>query len=672
MIPKIIHQIWEGRTEYLRDSYKMFGETWKEHHPGWKYELWEESRMDDFIYDYFPEMVDIYYGYPYNIQRWHVFRHLILYQKGGLYVDFDYENIESFDKYITDQSKCYFAMEPEEHHCSSDKSIYFNNALMITPAGHTFFKHIITHLQTMSFAYTGDKYLEVLNTTGSLMLTNVYKAYAEKRKIDFFPAEQVSPFSKNEVQNYINGKADEELLEKKLQKAIAVHYFKGSWLIKNDTHLLSKNKLTYTPIADLYRIFMQHPVVCTNIQRCTPDSLFFAIQGSSTDGNKYAGEALEAGCRYAVVDDPKVIIDNRYILVDDIRQTLQQLAYYHHQILKTPIIGITGTCGKTTTKELTAAVLSTKYSIGFTPDNENSSLGASLTLLRLTPEHKMAVIEMGACCSGMIRESSRITQPNYGIITNVGLAHLSTFGSFEGVIRSKGELYDYLRQSDGKAFIHKDNEYLQSIAEGLKQISYGESKDAFISGRVVSSDPCLCFEWENAGKRYVVSTHLAGDYNLLNVLAAITVGVYFDVPFMGINRAISDYVPTNHRSQWKKTLHNELIIDSYHSNPKNMQAALDSFSMLTAKPKAVILGDMIGLGTESLKLHTEIIEKLNRYDFDKVFLYGDYFAATGSVYQCFHDIEALNWYLSTNPLQGYNILIKCSHIFSLERIIHLF
>jgi UDP-N-acetylmuramoyl-tripeptide--D-alanyl-D-alanine ligase len=562
-------------------------------------------------------------------------------------------------------------MEPEQHLRSLEKRICFNNALMISPPGHPFFKHVILHLQTMSIPYTGDKYREVLNTTGSLMLTNLYEKFTCKNTVDILPAEQVSPFSKNELQTYFQEKADVELLEKKLQKAIAIHYFWGSWLIKNVTHLFPKHGFTYMPVSELYRIFMQYPVLCVDCRMCSPDSLFFAIQTYSKDGNKFAGEALEAGCRYAIVDDPTVITNNRYILVDNVLQTLQQLADYHHQILKTPVIAITGTCGKTTTKELTAAVLSTKYNIVFTPGSENASLGASLTLLSLKPEHEMAVIEMGACCSGMIREMARIARPNYGIITNVGLAHLDRFGSFERVIRSKGELYDYLRQSGGKVFIHKENTYLQSMAGGLEQISYGESKNACISGRVVSSDPCLCLYWENAGEQHTVSTHMAGDYNLWNVLAAITVGVYFDVPSMKINRAISDYVPMNYRSQWEKTLHNELLIDTFNANPTSMLAALTNFSALAAKPKAVILGDMLGLGTESMKLHTEIIEKLNGYGFEKVLLCGDQFAATGSVYPCFPDVDALCGYLSANPFQGYNVLIKGSNKIHLETTIHL-
>lgn len=671
MIPRIIHQIWEGRTEYLGDTYKSLGETWKKFNPDWEYEFWDENRMDNFIYDYFPEMIGIYFGYPYGIQRWHVIRYLILYKIGGLYVDFDYECLEPFDNYIQDESKCYFAMEPGQHCRLYGKSICFNNALMVAPPNHPFFNAIIAHLQSMSVSYAGEKYQEVLNSTGSLMLTDLYEKCTDKSSINIFPAELVSPFSKNEIQDYIHGKADEELLEKKMQKAIAIHYFTGSWFIKNNTHRLLKNRLTLMPVCDLYQIFLQYPIICTDDRKGSPDSLFFAIQGFSYNGNKFAEKALKAGCRYAIVDDPTIITDTRYILVDNVLKALEQLADYHHQMLKTPVIGITGTCGKTTTKELVAAVLSSKYKLVSTHGSENATLGASLTLLSLKPEHEMAIIEMGACHSGMIRELARIVRPEYGIITNVGLAHLEGFGSLEGVLRTKGELYDYLRQSGGKVFIHKENRYLRSIAEGLEQISYGESKDTFVSGQMVTADPCLCFNWENAGMRHMVSTHMAGNYNLFNALAAITVGLYFDIPFVKINQAIGDYIPTNYRSQWKKTLRNELIIDTFNANPCSMHAALTNFSTLSASPKAVILGDMLGLGAESLKLHTEIIEMLNGYGFDKVFLCGNQFAAIGSVYLCFPDVEVLSQYLSANLLNGYNVLIKGSNKIHLEMIIHL-
>jgi UDP-N-acetylmuramoyl-tripeptide--D-alanyl-D-alanine ligase len=424
-------------------------------------------------------------------------------------------------------------------------------------------------------------------------------------------------------------------------------------------------------ITELYPIYQKYSTVCTDSRQCSSGSLFFALKGDSFDGNLFAEKALQAGCRYAIVDDPAVVKDNRYLLVDNVLQTLQQLAAYHRQQLKTPVIGITGTNGKTTTKELLAAVLSTKYNLLYTSGNLNNHIGVPLTLLRLTPEHEMAVIEMGANHPGEIRTLTEIAQPDYGIITNVGYAHLEGFGSFEGVVRTKGELYDYLRQTNGKIFIDKGNASLQSIAAGLEHITYGESDDAFVSGRVASLHPFLSFEWENTGVCHSVSTHLAGGYNLMNMLAAIAVGVYFDVPAASINRAVSEYIPTNNRSQWKKTLHNNLLIDAYNANPSSMQAALENFSSLSARPKAVILGDMLELGAESRNLHISLLDKIAQYGFDQVLLCGTQFAATESAYPCFPDIEALSRYLSINPLQDYHILIKGSHGIHLENIIDL-
>ena len=671
MIPRIIHQVWEGRTEYLGETFQALGETWKKCNPNWKYEFWDEYRMDSFIYDHFPEMVDVYFGYPYGIQRWHVIRYLILYKIGGLYVDFDYECIESFDKYILDENRCYFAMEPERHCTFTGKQVYFNNALMISPQNHSFFKEIITHLRSESISYWGEKELEVLNTTGALMLTDLYEKYADKNTVAFFPSALVSPFSKRNIQDYIHGKIDETLLEEKMQKAIAIHYFTRTWLNGNCLELSLDKKLMLTPIQELYRIFTQHPIICTDEKKGTPNSIFFAIQGETYNGNLFAEKALDNGCCYAVVDDPAVVIDKRYLLVDNVQKALEQLADYHHQKLGTPVIAITGTCGKTTTKELIVSVLSTQYKLVYTFGSENAALGASLTLLRLKSEHDMAVIEMGACRLGMIREVTRIVRPKYGIITNVGLAHLNGFGSFEGVLCAKKELYDYLHQFGGIVFIHKGNEYLQSMAEGLTQISYGESDDALVSGCVVSSDPFLCLNWENGGIQHTVNTHFVGDYNLLNVLAAITVGIYFHISHENVNQAISNYIPLNGRSQWMKTTRNKLIIDTFNANPYSMHAALISFSKLSAKPKAVILGDMLGLGPESLNLHLKIIELLKKCIFDRIYLCGNMFAATNSGYSCFIDVESLSQYLLEDPLYGYNVLIKGSNKMYLGKIIHL-
>ena len=294
-----------------------------------------------------------------------------------------------------------------------------------------------------------------------------------------------------------------------------------------------------------------------------------------------------------------------------------------------PIIVITGTNGKTTTKELLAAVLSTKFNLLYTEGNFNNHIGVPLTLLRLTHDHEMAVIEKGASHPGDIKELVDIVHPNYGIITNVGRAHLEGFGSFEGVIRTKGELYDYIRRSKGKIFIKKENEYLQSIAKGIEQITYGNGDEAFASGQVGRCDPFLVFNWKQQGKLHTVETHMIGSYNLDNVLAAVAVGRFFKIPAERISRAIAAYAPTNTRSQFKKTDNNELIIDAYNANPSSMKVALDNFITMPVQPKAIILGDMRELGPTSNELHAEVVEQIKKGQFDKVFLCGEHFSKVG-------------------------------------------
>ena len=375
-------------------------------------------------------------------------------------------------------------------------------------------------------------------------------------------------------------------------------------------------------IIDLYDLFIHNPQITTDSRNCPKGSIFFALKGDKFDGNQYAGKALASGCVYAVIDNPDYYIGERTILVDNVLKTLQQLAHHHRKVLGLPIIGITGTNGKTTTKELLAAVLSTKFNLLYTEGNFNNHIGVPLTLLRLTHDHEMAVIEMGASHPGDIKELVDIVHPNYGIITNVGRAHLEGFGSFEGVIRTKGELYDYIRRSKGKIFIKKENEYLQSIAKGIEQITYGNGDDAFASGQVVSCDPFLVFNWKQQGKLHTVETHMIGSYNLDNVLAAVAVGRFFKIPAERISRAIAAYEPTNNRSQFKKTDNNELIIDAYNANPSSMKVALDNFITMPVQPKAIILGDMRELGPTSDELHAEVVEQIKKGQFDKVFLCG--------------------------------------------------
>ena len=419
---------------------------------------------------------------------------------------------------------------------------------------------------------------------------------------------------------------------------------------------------------DLYDLFIHNPQITTDSRNCPKGSIFFALKGDKFDGNQYAGKALASGCVYAVIDNPDYYIGERTILVDNVLKTLQQLAHHHRKVLGLPIIGITGTNGKTTTKELLAAVLSTKFNLLYTEGNFNNHIGVPLTLLRLTHDHEMAVIEMGASHPGDIKELVDIVHPNYGIITNVGRAHLEGFGSFEGVIRTKGELYDYIRRSKGKIFIKKENEYLQSIAKGIEQITYGNGDDAFASGQVVSCDPFLVFNWKQQGKLHTVETHMIGSYNLDNVLAAVAVGRFFKIPAERISRAIAAYEPTNNRSQFKKTDNNELIIDAYNANPSSMKVALDNFITMPVQPKAIILGDMRELGPTSDELHAEVVEQIKKGQFDKVFLCGEHFSKVGKEFSPFATTEAMVEELRKQPLKGYHILIKGSHSMGLEKL----
>ena len=421
-------------------------------------------------------------------------------------------------------------------------------------------------------------------------------------------------------------------------------------------------------IIDLYDLFIHNPQITTDSRNCPKGSIFFALKGDKFDGNQYAGKALASGCVYAVIDNPDYYIGERTILVDNVLKTLQQLAPHHRKVLGLPIIGITGTNGKTTTKELLAAVLSTKFNLLYTEGNFNNHIGVPLTLLRLTHDHEMAVIEMGASHPGDIKELVDIVHPNYGIITNVGRAHLEGFGSFEGVIRTKGELYDYIRRSKGKIFIKKENEYLQSIAKGIEQITYGNGDDAFASGQVVSCDPFLVFNWKQQGKLHTVETHMIGSYNLDNVLAAVAVGRFFKIPAERISRAIAAYEPTNNRSQFKKTDNNELIIDAYNANPSSMKVALDNFITMPVQPKAIILGDMRELGPTSDELHAEVVEQIKKGQFDKVFLCGEHFSKVGKEFSPFATTEAMVEELRKQPLKGYHILIKGSHSMGLEKL----
>ncbi|MCS2482081.1 UDP-N-acetylmuramoyl-tripeptide--D-alanyl-D-alanine ligase [Bacteroides faecis] len=419
-------------------------------------------------------------------------------------------------------------------------------------------------------------------------------------------------------------------------------------------------------LSALYQIFLDCQLVTTDSRNCPEGSLFIALKGESFNGNAFAGKALETGCAYAIIDEPEYAVegDQRYILVDDCLQTLQQLANYHRRQLGIRVIGITGTNGKTTTKELISAVLSQSHNILYTLGNLNNHIGVPSTLLRLKAEHDLAVIEMGANHPGEIKFLSEIVEPDCGIITNVGKAHLEGFGSFEGVIKTKGELYDFLRKKEGSTvFIHHDNAYLMNIAGGLNLIPYGTEDDLYVNGRITGNSPYLTFEWKAGkdGETYQVQTQLIGEYNFPNALAAITIGLFFGVEATKINEALAGYTPQNNRSQLKKTNDNTLIIDAYNANPTSMMAALQNFRNMEVPHKMLLLGDMRELGAESAAEHQKIADYIKECDFEEVWLVGEQFAAAEHSFKTYPNVQEVIKELETNKPKGYTILIKGSN-----------
>ena len=378
-------------------------------------------------------------------------------------------------------------------------------------------------------------------------------------------------------------------------------------------------------IEELYNRFTECNGLTTDSRHCPEGSMFLALKGETFNGNAFAAQSLAQGCRYAVVDEPQYASPEnpRIILVDNCLETLQKLANYHRRRLGTRMIGVTGTNGKTTTKELIATVLGEKFKVLYTQGNFNNHIGVPLTLLRLKPEHEMAVIEMGANHPGEIKTLVHIAEPDYGIITNVGKAHLQGFGSFEGVIRTKGELYDFLREKgNATIFIQNENPYLNKIAAGLTCVRYGQTPGLDVTGKVVACSPFLHFSWTAEGISHDVQTHLIGAYNLDNALAAVAIGRYFGVEDTKICHALSSYVPQNNRSQLVHTASNTLIVDAYNANPTSMMAALENFRQMEAAHKVAILGDMKELGEGSHEEHQKVVDFLKECGFERVMLVG--------------------------------------------------
>lgn len=425
-------------------------------------------------------------------------------------------------------------------------------------------------------------------------------------------------------------------------------------------------------INKLYELFLQSKGVTTDSRNCQPGTIFFALKGASFDGNDFAQKAINAGCSFAVVDSDKDFHDDEHIIkVDNVLKTLQDLATYHRTALNIPILAITGTNGKTTTKELVNSVLRKKYNVICTLGNLNNQIGVPLTLLKMTKEHQIAIIEMGASHPGDIDELCRIARPNYGLITNVGKAHLAGFGNFEGVIKTKSELYQFLDNNNGTIFINPNNPFLMKAAEKCKNLVY-------YSGRIFPENghETLTYRWLNG----VIKTHLYGDYNFENVQAAVTIGTRFGINEKDIHAALANYSPSNNRSQLFKTHNNMLILDTYNANPTSMTAAINNFVNAKCETmKYAILGDMLELGDESIAEHRTIIEKLKTAGLNHIILVGENFSKAlkethihsnmAPHITCFANRELLVEHLKEEGLHNLTILIKGSRGIALEKIV---
>ena len=437
-------------------------------------------------------------------------------------------------------------------------------------------------------------------------------------------------------------------------------------------------------IKELYQLYQQHPCITTDSRQCPEGSIFLALKGETFNGNQFALQALEKGCAYAIVDEDVAVseadssLHAQLIRVDDCLQTYKDLAREHRRQFQIPVIAITGTNGKTTTKELVKAVLAEKYNVLATEGNFNNDVGVPKTLFRLTREHEIAIIEMGASHPGDIKTLAETAEPTCGLITNVGRAHLQGFGSFEGVVKTKTELYDFLRtREDGLIFLDADNDYLADQLQDddpLWVTPYStdpEKQYQCISGEVISCDPQLKFRWreplstlEEEGrstKWHKVQTQLIGAYNIDNLLAAIAVGINFGVDRKKICHALENYTPTNSRSQLVATEHNRLVVDAYNANPSSMMAALENFQQMQASRKMAILGDMRELGEASGEEHQKIVDFLGLTDISDVWLVGQEFGKTNCAYRRFADVEEAKAAIRASQPQGYTILIKGSN-----------
>jgi len=419
-----------------------------------------------------------------------------------------------------------------------------------------------------------------------------------------------------------------------------------------------------TTIASIYEKFKSCKGFTTDTRKIENGQLFFCLKGANFNGNKFAADALKKGAQYVVIDEKEYLSGERMILVDDVLKCMQDLADYHRKKFDIPVLGITGTNGKTTTKELVHAVMSRKYKTHATAGNFNNHIGVPMTLLSMPEDTEFAIIEMGANHLGEIAELCEIAEPNYGLITSIGKAHLEGFGDLQGVINTKNELFQSVIKIEGKLFVNADNDLLMELSSKAKRMTYGQSTAADVSAKLLVEEAFVGANWEGVE----IVSQLVGSYNFDNMMAAICLGEAFDIPKDEIINALREYTPQNQRSQLMTTAKNKIVVDAYNANPTSMAAALDSFKLAEADEKLLILGDMLELGKESQIEHMGIVQKLKEMGFKDVILVGPEFVnvAEGSGFNSFNDNQQALEYLKSNPVKGKLVLLKGSRGIALE------
>ncbi len=422
-------------------------------------------------------------------------------------------------------------------------------------------------------------------------------------------------------------------------------------------------------IEKLYSVYLKNSAVQTDTRKLQAGEMFFALKGDNFNGNEFAAKALELGAAAVVVDEEVNIVDERIFKVENALEALQQLAKHHRQQFNIPFIAITGSNGKTTTKELVSSVLATHYKTYTTKGNLNNHIGVPLTLLSIQSDAEIAVIEMGANHQKEIESYCAYTLPTHGLITNCGKAHLEGFGGVEGVKKGKGELFDFLRANNGTAFVYWDFDYLQTMSVGIKEIIRYGTTEGFVTGNVKATNPFLSVEITSEFEEPIIQTQLVGDYNISNILTAVTIGKYFNVPDEKIKSAIENYSPSNSRSQLIKKDTNQIILDAYNANPTSMKAAIENFANIDAEQKVLMLGGMMELGDESIEEHQKIINLIQQYSLKQVVLVGGDFKNVTHPFLFFNNsIEAKDWFLQQQFTHS-TILIKGSRSTAMERVL---